>query len=266
MKYFFFYIFSLLLLIGCRPDAEKFEIPALINSQYNDTLDQVDFKAKILTGVFPEFVGKYNFTKNLDINPSNRDSTFWNDFIDDYRSVSIGDSVDVNGFELIVDYKTTIYYNRYVSYGHSKTLLSYYPVYFVNSTNSDKIFLGKDSYTFGIQEARLNEKYSDWHPIESRGYDFCGNGTFGIIVKPNEFVLILMKKYTGTYKAPMRVRFKQNESIYVSKPFYGFIDTAQFTIEDSSYVQDELRKNYGKAVSRLFYGAEPDEKEWLKNN
>lgn len=259
------YIVSFII-IGCKTNNEKnevFVLPTLINSQDNDTLERTNFTAKYVSQVFPEFVGKFKFKSNIDINPLKRDTSMYRDFIWSYSRVEIDDSLDVNGFDLVVDYETTVFYNQDVTHGFSNTLFSYYPVYFVNSSNSDKIFLGKDSYAYGIQEARMNEQFSDWQPIEGRGFDFCGNGTFGLVVRPKEFVIVLMKKYEGNYKAPLRVRFQQDESIYVSKPFYGYIDTNQFTIQDSTYLSRRLQETNGKAATWLFYGAVPKEEEWV---
>jgi len=139
----------------------------------------------------------------------------------------------------------------------------YYPVYFVNSNNSDKIFFIKDKYAFGIQEALEKKKFGNWLPIESRGFDFCGNGYSGLIVHPQEFVVILMKKYDGDLETAMRARFQVGENIIVSKPFKGRINKNQFKIKDSSYIQGRLQKTNGKAASWLFYNAVPKEEEWV---
>ena len=239
----------------------RFTFPVINNSQLSDTTKKVLPRLQHINSVFPSFVGKYKFQDQIDINPEIDDTSYYNDFIWDYSRVRIDDSLDVNGFDLIVDYNTTIYYNKY--YGiYSSTVFAHYPVYFVNSSKTDKIFLGKDSYVFGVQEARLKYKYSEFNPIEVRGFDFCGNGTWGLKVEPNEFVLVLMSKYDGDYETALRARFKMGECIYVSKPFLGKIDTNQFHLPDSSYIIDELQKTHGKAAEWLFYGAKIKDEEW----
>jgi len=247
--------------IACESDQPiSFTPPTIINSQFPHTTPTKLSKAEYLTGVFPTFIGKYKFRKEIDINREKRDTSIFKDFIDDYSRIKYGDSLDVNGLEIIVDYKETVYYNKYFEY--DSTLYSHYPVYFVNSTQSDKIFLGKDGHVFGIQEAQDKSDFDRWRPIESRGYDFCGNGTWGLKVKPNEFVLVLMKKYSGQIESEMRVRFKIGENILVSQPFLGFINEKQFHLEDSSFVSEELQKTHGAASSWLFYGAEIKKEEW----
>lgn len=127
---------------------------------------------------------------------------------------------------------------------------------------SDKIFLGKDSYIMGIQEAIREEKWKRWRPIEARGFDFCGNGSWGMIVHPNEFVVVLMNKYKGGFPTQLRVRYVMGNNIFVSKPFFGSIDSSQFHIKDSSYVKRQLQRTKGRAAQSLFYGAEPREEDW----
>ncbi|CAL2095114.1 hypothetical protein [Tenacibaculum sp. 190524A02b] len=253
------------ILIGCQRKSDKIETfvfspPQIINSQLKDTIKSIPFKASFVSEVFPRFVGKFKFQDRIDINPEKRDSLTNKDFINlDYKN-SLSDSIDVNGLELIVDYKNTVRYNP-PYYERDSILLNYYPVYFVNSTNSDKLFYGKDNYVFGIQEAISKEKYGSWLPIESRGFDFCGNGHWGLVVHPQEFILVLMRKYEGSFNTQMRVRFKVNENIFVSKSFKGSINESQFSIRDSSYLKSRLQKTNGKATSWLFYGAVPKEKE-----
>lgn len=160
-----------------------------------------------------------------------------------------------------MDYESSVKYNR--NYQNDSTLYDHYPVYFVNSTNTDKVFFGKDSYAFGIQEAIAKEKYIIWRPIEGRGYDFCGNGHWGLIVHPREFVLVLMRKYEGDYETELRVRFKVDENIVISRPFKGRINVSQFSVRDGSYIEKELQETDGKAATWLFYGSHPKEEEWV---
>ncbi len=239
-----------------------FEIPDIVNSQFSDTVTSKPFKARYLSEVSPGFVGKYKFQKEIDINPENRDTTTYKDFIEGYSParIQISDSIDVNGFELIVDYEKTVRYNPF--YEQGSKLFDHYPVYFVNSTHTDKMFFGKDSYVFGIQEALSPDNWGEWRPIEGRGFDFCGNGRFGVIVHPNEFVLVLMRKYEGDFKTALRVRIEVGNSVYVSKPFVGMIDECQFEIKNDSYLESRLQETNGKAAAWLFYGAVPKQEEW----
>jgi hypothetical protein len=252
-------------LISCQSNSDKcelaeFEVPQIINTQFNDSTKSIPYQAEFITEVFPSFVGKFKFQKEIDINPENRDTTIYKDFIEEYSRRRLTDSIDINGLELIVDYDNSVKYNRYYQYDSS--LHDHYPVYFVNSTKTDKVFYGKDSYVFGIQEAVDKGKYGEWRPIEGRGFDFCGNGHWGLIVHPNEFVLVLMRKYEGDYETKMRVRFEVGDNIFVSRPFNGRINESQFSIRDSSYLEQRLQETDGKAATWLFYGAVPKEEEW----
>ena len=259
-------IILILAVFGCNKksnsnNVEVFKKPQIINSQFADTLNPTLFRAENVSNVFQTVVGKYKFQSIVDINPENRVTTFSKDYLIGSSRIRPNDSIDVNGLEIIIDYNKSIAYSP--DYHHIPTVHEYYPVYFVNSTSTDKIFFGKDSYAFGIQEAQEKEPiYSHWRPIESRGYDFCGNGNWGLIVHPQEFVVVLMRKYEGNYETNLRVRFQIGENILVSRSFKGTIDQSQFSVLDSSYLELKLKETNGGAASWLFYGATPNEEEW----
>lgn len=236
-----------------------FKAPHIINTQFNDSIESTPYQAKSITEVFPSFIGKFKFQEEIDINPEIRDTTIYKDYIE-YSRRGLKDSLDVNGLELVVDYDNTVKYNWFYQYGDS-SLYDHYPVYFVNSTNTDKVFYGKDSHVFGIQEAVDKEDSGEWRPIEGKGYDFCGYGTWALIVHPQEFVLVLMNKYQGDYETNLRARFQVGENILVSRPFKGMINKSQFSIQDSSQLQRQLEWSEGRAATYLFYGAIPKEEE-----
>lgn len=255
-------------LISCKTNSDNndltiFKCPQIINSYFSDTISSTPYQAESVSEVFPIFVGKYKFQNIIDINPEYRDTALYKDFVASYSQIRLEDSLDVNGFELIIDYENSIKYNQFYHYKHASRLFDHYPIYFVNSTKNDKIFYGKDRYVFGIQEAvDRKENYGEWRPIEARGFDFCGNGRWALIVHPQEFVLVLMRKYKGDYETQMRVRFEVGENIFVSRPFKGKINKKQFTIQDSSYLEQSLLETNGNAAYWLFYGAVPKEEEW----
>ena len=250
-------------LIDKKGEFDVFKTPSITNSQFDDSIKSKAYQANHISEVFPTFIGKFKFQDEIDITPKNYDTIneenpIYEDYIYDYSPFGQYDTIDVNGLELLVDYETTVKYNRYFEF--ESTLYHYFPVYFINSTNTDKAFYGKDGYVFGIQEAKDG---GEWRPIEGRGFDFCGNGRWGLIVHPREFILILMRKYEGDYETKMRVRFEVNENIFVSSPFIGKINKNQFSIQDSSYLERRLQETGGKASSWLFYGAIPKGEDWV---
>jgi hypothetical protein len=136
----------------------------------------------------------------------------------------------------------------------------YYPVYIVNQTPNTKLFIGKDSYVFAIQEA-LDEK-GNWRPIEGRAFDACGNGSWGLKIYSYEFVTVLLPKYEGDFKTKIRVRIKNRDIIYVSKPFEATINKKQFFLDkESDYYYRDLIKDKAKTIEQLFYGSVPLEME-----
>ena len=238
----------------------KFRLPVLINSelQQRDSIKKYVYEYKYLTTVYPTFIGKFRFNDSIDINPKAKDTFLYNDNV---RHVNDIKEINRSGLELFVDYETTIFYNWFGP--ESLTYFSYYPVYLVNSTQSDKILFGKDSHVFGIQEAQDKENYNSWKPIEAKGYDFCGNGYWNIIIRPNEFGLVLMPKYKGNYKTKLRARIKNGDNIIVSNAYEGIINKSQFKVRDSSYLQKKLNQSNGLDAFSIFYGAVPYKEDWV---
>ncbi len=256
-------MFFILAFCACRQKEIKtektFHCPVIVSDAIPASVRNAAFESDEIVDVYPKFMGKYKFCDRLYLDSAI--GIFSNDEkIREYDFIGIFDSIDVNGFELFTDYETTVYLpSRWIE---DSVAYPYYPVYFVNSTATDKMVLGKDSHLFGIQEAVNRFNYNQWQPIEYRGFDFCGNGTWGMVVHPGEFVLILMQKYAGEVKTAMRTRFRIGETTYVSKPFLGFVNPEQFSIKDSSYLQIRLQETNGNAANWLLYGAIPDEEEW----
>ncbi|MEM6263210.1 MAG: hypothetical protein AAGI38_11930, partial [Bacteroidota bacterium] len=209
------------------------------------------------------FAGKFPFQEQVSLDFEGIWSPKLNssDLIFGKSHIEIGDSAENNGLEMYVDYPTTVAVQSQ-NYSLDK-FHDHFPVYFVNSSASEKVFFGKDDHTFGIQEALDGSKLPNWKPIEGKGIEFCGNGNWGLIVHPGEFVVILMKKYTGDFETQMRVRFKQGDNILVGKPFNGVINRSQVHIKEESYFSRILNNTNGIAASWLFLGAEVRKESWI---
>ncbi len=254
----------LLVNLGCQRESTDnevltvFQIPKIINTAADTTKEKKYFVSNQVNSTFPLYKGKYKFNTMIDLNPENRDTSMAKDFIGERFLSEVYDSLDVNGFEIYTDYQTTIYHDRL---RRNDNLYTYYPVFFVNSTNRNKLFLAKDSHAYGIQEA-IDTSDNEWRPIEGMGHDFCGNGTWGMVVKPKEFIIMLLRKYKGEHKTSLRTRFRIGETIYVSKSYEGYINESQFTFKKESHLKNRLLKTNGKAAQILFLGAEPNEKNW----
>mgnify|MGYP000232877719 CR=1 FL=1 len=239
-----------------KPTIKAFMLPEVINSNFNPTDSSRKHKEEYISGIFPVFYGKYPFTKQIDIAKWQTDTTYRSDFFRGYLPDSNYENLDATGFELFVDYDQTVFMKtKYHTMG-----IEYYPVYIVNSTQNDKIFNGKDSHIYGIQEARYDRSWPNWYPVEAEGVDFCGNGQWKLIVHPNEFVLILMKKYEGNFETDLRVRLKIGDNILVSKSFIGTIHKGQFRVEKGSYIEGVIEKGH---LFEWFYGTTPLDEDYL---
>jgi hypothetical protein len=226
-----------------------FKKPAIIQPTTKDSITFI--KRDFLARFFPIFEGKHKFTDTLYISDKwVNDTTYRNDFIYDYRTYS-SDSFRSDGFEIIPDYSSAIYKNRY----SLKQANYYYPVYIVNQTLTVKEFPGKDDYLFGLEEALDTNK--EWRPIEGRGFDFCGNGYWGLKVHPQEFVVALFPKYAGNYKTRLRVKIRVGNNIYVSSSFEGTINEKQFYLKKEDNLYRELIEDKASAIRIWFYGSQP---------
>ena len=69
---------------------------------------------------------------------------------------------------------------------------------------------------------------------------------------PNEFIVFLMPKYSGTDTTYFRTRIRNGESIIISKPYKGAFDKRQFTVtKDNIWAKDLEKLDY----KWMFYGA-----------
>lgn len=204
MKTVWAIIFCILVCAACQrgknetSELKIFQCPVIVNNSNGGAVIKGEFESNEIAAVYPLRFGKYKFTDTIYYSncTSEVPVTDLREEGEIYRAM---DTFDTNGFELIVDYEQTFYLPA--RHHFQDTLVyPYYPVYFVNSGPNDKLLLGKDSHVFGIQEAENKFNSDRWQPIEYRGYDFCGNGVWGVIVHPGEFYMVLMKKYKGEIK------------------------------------------------------------------
>ncbi len=222
---------SIMMFCGCKNEKQidRFEIPKIIQIDRHDTVEYI--KPKGILGVYPTFINKFKFTKELHINFDSlwRERLDTSDFSYSTWEWRKSDSLNNDGFQIIVDYNTDISFSKYRQY---EPYHHVFPVYIVNETKKTKLLLAKDSWIFATQEAEHN--YS-WKAIEMDGFDFCGNGRWGLKIHPNEFAMFVMKKYNGSYKTKLRIKLRIGENIYLSKPYEGYIDTIQFSPKRNPY-------------------------------
>lgn len=252
-------ILFLLTLSACKHQDKRvatvyqdFKLPIIVQSQTKDIIEFT--KADFLNHSLFRFYGKFKFTDTLYFEKDRkRDTTYRKDFIREYSRPQKNDTLTTDGLQIFVDYRTTMYNkDEYLRKGEY-----YFPVYVVNETSRTKIFIGKDSYVFGLQEATDTSQYDEWRPIECRGPDFCGNGYFGLKIHPGEFVMFLVPKYAGDEKSLMRIRLQIGESIYLSQSFIGTFNRKQFNTKKGTWAYDRLQEDKSSTIQWMFYGATP---------
>jgi hypothetical protein len=232
-------------------NSSTFKLPVVLQ---NPTTDTIEFtKSDYLSETWFVFMGKHRFTDTVIINDHEIiHENYRADFVDENH---IWDSMNPpsEGFQIFADYKTTVYEkDDYFEKGYYC-----FPVYVANETSRTKFFIAKDNYAFGIQEAADSSFYDIWRPIEGKGFDFCGNGSFGLKVHPGEFIMLLVPKYEGNEKGLMRVRLQIGESIYLSNSFNGMFNRKQFDPKKGTLFYDVVKRNDPTGIQRVFYGSVP---------
>lgn len=109
----------------------------------------------------------------------------------------------------------------------------YFIAYLVNLTDSVFTADRQDRSLIMIQEA-LDED-GNWKPIEYWTYSGCGNSYFDPLkLDPGKCVLVPIKKYSGSYKTKIRLKFKIGNYIIYSDTFEGTINKLQFEKENGN--------------------------------
>lgn len=224
-------------------EPNRFQLPIIYQESANEKIKL--FTASEISESSMKFYGKYKFVDTMFLNAKYSYDTNW---IKDLTKPT--ENINTDGFQIFTDYTSTINHNTY-----QEEVKAFFPVYLVNETTRTKLFIGKDSKVFGVQEV-LDSETSQWVPIEYKGFDFCGNGYFGMKIHPGEFALLLVPKYSGNEKNLMRVRINIGETIYISQPFVGKYNRSQTSTSKDSWISN-ITRNYPLSNSGQFYGAIP---------
>jgi hypothetical protein len=229
---------------------DRFKLPTILHNKNTSTVRA--FEVESVTEIYPHLIGKYKFGDSINFSQVRRQPMSEKDYLWEVKHAYGSDSLSSDGLQIIPDYETSVAYSTV-----ELTKQLYFPVYVVNETYQPKIFFGKDNHGFAIQEAIDTSDYFLWHPIESTGYDFCGNGRFRKKLNPKEFLVFLMPKYSGSVTTSLRIRFQIGESVFISKPFKGTINQKQFDIDKKDWIYDKLKESNGEAASFIFNGGRP---------
>ncbi len=252
-------LFFLLTLFACGqqsvekiPGNGSFTLPFVVQASTKDIIELS--KSDFLNHTWFQFHGKYKFRDTLHLDGRyKRDTSYMSDYLWEYSKPDKNDSLTTDGFQIFTDYNTTIYKKE----EYSTRGKYYFPVYVVNETSNTKVFIGKDDYVFGLQEAVDTSDNDIWRPIECKAFDFCGNGYFGLKVHPGEFIMFLVPKYEGDEKSLMRIRLQIGESLYLSQSFTGTFNRKQLVTKKETSVYDGLESNKTSCIRWMFYGAVP---------
>lgn len=168
-----------------------------------------------------------------------------------------------DGFELVPDYNSIIFYSNIPMDGYSnEEYCTYYPVYLVNTTSECRYLVLRKNRVFAFQEAAnpyaiLNNEFL---PIEYNPEDYSEAGKSAIKVMPGEFIFFIVPRYMGSYETKIRVRVYNYDNVIVSYPFPGQINFRQFLAEPGTGLEKIIAEedvNFSRFLRFMFLGARP---------
>lgn len=232
-------------------EQQHFNLPAIHHVSDVDSIRL--FECDYLIESMFLFYGKFKFSDELKLEGHpHRIYEYKNEYVREYVRPEPNDTIQTDGFQIFVDYNTNITLN--VSSDTNGN--TFFPIYVVNENTRTKMFVAKDSYVFGIQEAINDTRYHSWLPIECKPLFFCGNGYCGLMVQPGEFVMFLAPKYEGEEKHDMRIRLQIGENLYFSPTYKGTMNPKQFEIKGAD-LKYQLNEQPANTIQWRFYGAFP---------
>lgn len=163
------------------------------------------------------------------------------------------DSSLTNQLRIIADTSTSVYYS---GWDLGDKLHWYMPVYVVNQSKREKVFIVKDNHAHGIVEAQDKSESNRWYPIGGVPQEYCAVGYMGVRLHPGEFVVLYTLKFGGSDTTALRLGILNGNSLLLSSAFLGSINPGQFVLgRDSTY----WLGNTSTEASRYkhFFGAKP---------
>ncbi len=256
------FLFLGCLLYGCAPapvsqpcERERFSTPIWVDS-LNDEKTEA-FTANCIGSNKPIFMGIYDFGDSIFVPIKANFLANANKYVENYtKNRAYFENFSSDGLELIVD---TI--NAAKVYNGVQTN-NFTPIYIVNSTLSSKHIIGRDYEINGLQEAVFDSGHSWIYPIEGEVNHSCGCCPMFAELKPKQFAVILVKKYTGKFKTHLRTRLSIDGNIYITKLYTGCIDTMQFYFSPKSLIKKRIDEKDDRIdLFYDFYGSVPLEVE-----
>lgn len=108
-----------------------------------------------------------------------------------------------------------------------KDTFEYFTGYLINNTDSTVKLTRQDGSLIMIQEA-LDEE-GEWKPIEHWVPSRCGNSYFHpLYIDSGEYVIIPIRKYKGSFKTKIRLKFVYKREVHFSDSFDASINKSQF--------------------------------------
>lgn len=232
----------------------KFHLPVVTQTK---SFEPINFhSAREIVSSEMILYGKFNFTDTICLDKPNwYDTTKLQNYPYGYRLTDAKDTYNSDGFQLIADYNTTVYYNNEAVRMNSMT--AFYPVYLVNETTQTKLFFTEGNNVTGIQELKDTVYPKNWYPIEHKKFSFGCGINMGIKLKPGDFLVFLVPKYWGNTQLKMRVKVQIGDNVYHSMPYLGRCNYRQLNMRKNSWIHKMYLSDKDLTIFHYFYGTFP---------
>ena len=211
-----------------QPEFTHFQIPVIVDTLQDQDAPRDTFAAIHIEESEIRYAGRFSFSDTIELSHDIRNME--EDWTQDYEDFH---HLEQCGFEIHADYATTIYSIRRRHRLIDSSAYAHYPIFLVNTGQTQKFLLVDGGYVQAIQEG-VYAKGGYFAPIEQSTPSDCGSSQYMQGIRPGEFALLLAAKYKGNFKTKLRFRLRNQESILVSTSYEGIVDSSQFNIKDSA--------------------------------
>lgn len=271
MSYFKFLLSVLFVyfLISCHPkelSQEETGIPELFNT---DTIpkNRIDTAlTRFLNSKYPICIGSFPPGSKVDINTAVLSNHILDSLKTPRRDIELNPNREQNTqniFQITVLDSLELFYRRTKEFEAEL----YFPVLVQNISQQEQYWRVTDYYGHGFQQA-FNTSSNTWEPIECVQSRMCSCCLFHYKIPPNYYLILLFKKYEGTYKTQGKLWLSSGKDYYQSQPYPISIHPNQFNLDTTSYLYKSLRTDMDTIdyiiPGHIFYYAPIDRKTWFK--
>ncbi len=133
--------------------------------------------------------------------------------------------------------------NKKLEYGLNGNWINNYPVFIVNKSDTI-VSLSYESISGFEMIHEAKDSLGFWKPIQYCKKNWCGNTYSFIDLKPYNYALTRVPKFSGSFKTCLRLKLRFFNRFYYSKEFNGSINYSQFVFPKEKDFYTEQERKY----------------------